>query len=146
MVSRQGILNAIRSAVPVRKYFSGVRSCCTRCRCPLQLHVHHDKEPGEPSPEESPLHPNHDLRRDHCRSETAYFLSFFAPPLVLAVPRNSFILFLRCLPVQSSACVRHHTIHTRCQILNSTCVGENNVRCCLEAFSTLVAMPYLTSL
>lgn len=30
-----------------------------------------------------------------------YFLSFFAPPLVLAVPRNSFILFLRCLPVTS---------------------------------------------
>jgi hypothetical protein len=28
-----------------------------------------------------------------------YFLSFLAPPLVFAVPRVSFALFLRCLPV-----------------------------------------------
>lgn len=90
--------NAIRLVVPVRKSFLGARSCT--CRCPQkQLRVRHDEEPGEPVvPEKPPLDSSHD-RRSHRQYAPAYFFSFFAPPLVLAVPRNSFILFLRCLPV-----------------------------------------------
>ena len=144
MVSRQLISNAIRLVVPIRKSFSGARRYT--CRCPQkQLRIHHDEEPGEPVVvEKPPIDSSHDLRSHH-QCAPAYFLSFFAPPLVLAVPRNSFILFLRCLPVPLSACILH-TTQTLCHIHDSVCRIDCNVRCCLEAFSTLVAMPYLTSL
>ena len=46
-----------------------------------------------------------------------FFLSFFdAPPLVLAVPRRVFCLFLRCLPIENAnQHLCHYPKHNSCQ-------------------------------
>jgi len=101
---------------------------------------------GEPVvPEKPPLDSSHDFR-SHRECAPAYFLSFFAPPLVLAVPRNSFILFLRCLPMVQLVSLLQLHYPTSMSTTTSTCRIAEDVRCCLLAFSTLVAMPYRTSL
>ena len=114
----------------VMQEFSGVRKC-TRCR--LQASSCYDQAPHHPQPSQN--HPH--------RESIVYFFLSFEALFVLAVPRNSFDLFLRCLPVDQFLV----SVPDPPKIQYPTnAIHGLYVRCCLLAFSIFVAMPTRTSL
>ena len=109
--------------------FSGVRKC-TRCR--LQASSYYDQAPH---PQPSQNHPH--------RERIVYFFLSFEALFVLAVPRNSFDLFLRCLPVYQ---IPVSVPDPKNSQYPTNAIHGLYVRCCLLAFSIFVAMPTRTSL
>lgn len=106
------------------------------CTAAAQAHDNHRRR--EILHDESMYQNNHPAPN----STTVYFffppLSFAAdPPLTLAVPRNSFLRFLRCFPIT--------TYQYAIPIQRPTTPVYDSL-CCLLAFSIFEATPILTSL